>query len=244
MVNNWLNIALSRLFPYRCVLCQQPSEVERDLCLSCERLQSRTPTAHCSICAIPLPSPDLANGKASPAKARICGECLKKRPCYDRAVIPYIYVDGIRHMISRLKFNSKLIHADLLATLFMDAVGMPEAPEALIPMPLHNKRLRERGYNQSLLLARAIGRRWNLPIETGLCKRVKHTPAQAGLSRKQRRKNIKGVFTVSTRVPYRHIAIIDDVLTTGSSTNELAKMFKQAGVERVDVWCIARTLKD
>ncbi len=243
MVNNWLNFALSSLFPYRCVLCKQPSELERDLCLTCEQLQTLTPATHCAICAIPLEPLGETNDKID---SRICGECLHRRPAYDRAFIPYIYSNGIRRMISQLKFRNKLIHAGILAELFNQAGQNQQlqAPEAIVPMPLHVRRLRQRGYNQSLLLANAIAGELDIRLETGLCRRVKHTPPQMELSRKQRRKNIKGVFEIISEVAYRHIAIVDDVMTTGSSANELAKMFKQAGVKRVDVWCIARTVKD
>lgn len=237
MVNNWLNNTLSLFFPYRCVLCQQASDVARDLCVTCESLQTRTPTSHCSVCAIPLPGA---------TDAMLCGECLYSQPHYARAFIPYIYEHGIRTMVSQLKFNSRLIHARLLAELFYTAARQQrlEPAEVLIPMPLHGRRQSQRGYNQSQLLAKAIGKHWGLPVASQYCRRTKHIPPQSGLTRKQRVKNIKGVFEIIHEVPYRHIAIIDDVMTTGSSVNELAKMFKQAGVQQVDVWCMARTVKE
>jgi len=237
MVNNWLNNVLSLFFPYRCVLCQQRSEVKRDLCLSCESLQTIMPASHCSVCAIPLETTE---------NSSLCGECLLTRPHYRQAFIPYIYEHGIRTMISQLKFNARFVNTDLLAGMFLTAASQQqlEAAEALIPMPLHRRRQSQRGYNQSLLLANAIGKKWDLPVASQYCRRIKHIPPQSGLTRKQRVKNIKGIFEIIREVPYRHIAIIDDVMTTGSSVNELAKMFKQAGVKRVDVWCIARTVKN
>ena len=237
MVNNWLNIALSRLFPYRCVLCQQLSEIERDLCLSCAELLARIPDLHCTKCAIPL---EAASSDGTP----VCGDCIKHTPHFDHTAIPYIYTHGIRRLISQLKFNNKLLHAGILGELFIEQIqDRVEPPEALIPMPLHSKRLRQRGYNQSLLLAKAIGKQLDIRVDNQLCRRVKHTPPQAELTRKARMKNMKGVFEIIEHVPYRHIAIVDDVMTTGSSINELAKQFKAAGVRQVDAWCIARTLK-
>ena len=237
MVNNWLFSALSCFFPYRCVLCQQAGDGERDLCRYCESLLTPLPTSRCAICAVPLPS---AQDK------QVCGECLQNRPFYQQAFIPYIYEHGIRTLINQLKFNQRLLHAHILADLFYTAARQQqlEPAEVLVPMPLHRRRLNVRGFNQSLLLARAIGRTWGLPVATGYCRRIKHVPPQAGLNRQQRKQNVKAVFAVANTLPYRHIALVDDVMTTGSSVNELAKMFKQAGVQRVDVWCMARTVKE
>jgi ComF family protein len=114
-------------------------------------------------------------------------------------------------------------------------------PQVLIPVPLHLTRLRQRGYNQSLELAKVIAKHTGIPIAFQACKRIRNTPPQTSLSGKQRQTNVKGAFEIIKIAPdWQHIALIDDVMTTGSTVAELARVFREAGVERVDIWCCAR----
>jgi ComF family protein len=101
--------------------------------------------------------------------------------------------------------------------------------------------LRERGFNQALELARLIAAQLNIPVDYSLCQRDKATPFQSGLSARQRKRNLKNAFSMTKTVPYKHVAIFDDVVTTGTTVNELAKKLKQSGVQIVEVWAIART---
>lgn len=114
-------------------------------------------------------------------------------------------------------------------------------PECIIPVPLHQQRLRERGFNQALELSRIISKQLNIPLNYSLCHRDKATPFQSGLSAKQRKQNLKNAFKVAKNHSYQHVAIFDDVVTTGTTVNELARQLKQSGVRTIEVWAIART---
>ena len=114
-------------------------------------------------------------------------------------------------------------------------------PECVIPIPLHTQRLRERGFNQSLEIAQLITKTLNIPLDYSLCKRNKATPFQSGLTAKQRKLNLKNAFSITKPHQYKHVAIFDDVVTTGTTVNELAKQLKKSGVEIVEVWAITRT---
>jgi len=110
-------------------------------------------------------------------------------------------------------------------------------------MPLHPARLRQRGFNQSLMLAAGLSKALQIPLNTRHCQRVRDTPHQTGKTARQRRRNIKGAFQFVNKAQYRHLAIVDDVVTTGSSVRELTRQLKRAGVQRVDVWSLARAGK-
>ena len=114
-------------------------------------------------------------------------------------------------------------------------------PGCILPVPLHHRRLKARGFNQSLECARFIARRLNIPIDTQSVKRIKHTPPQMELPLEVRRRNIRGAFAVSQASYSQHVAVVDDVVTTGSTVNELARMLRRAGVKHIQVWSCART---
>lgn len=114
-------------------------------------------------------------------------------------------------------------------------------PECIIPMPLHQKRLVERGFNQAVEISKIISKKIHVPIDYSLCHRTKYTPFQSGLSAKQRKLNLKNAFNISNTKSYQHVAIFDDVVTTGTSVDELAKKLKLSGVKIVEVWALART---
>jgi len=146
------------------------------------------------------------------------------------------------HLLQQLKFHQKLHLATLLGELLADGLKGREEPlpECLLPVPLHPQRLRERGYNQALELARVLSSRLNIPLETTICMRQRETAPQTALDGKERRRNLRGAFTVREVTLPRHIAIIDDVVTTGTTVSELASTLRRSGVERVEVWACAR----
>lgn len=146
-------------------------------------------------------------------------------------------------LIHELKYRERLILVDYLADALARRVAL--RPDRLVALPLHPARLRERGFNQSLLLARRISRRLGIPLLPDLCERVRNTPPQSGLPWKERDKNMRGAFICASgdSIKGKHVAIVDDVMTTGASTGELARMLKQAGASEVSVWVIARTMK-
>jgi ComF family protein len=173
----------------------------------------------------------------------MCGACARQSPDFDRCYAALQYADITASLISGLKFQHKLNHARLLSQLLIDYLERQQAPlpDMILPVPLHRQRLRERGYNQALELARPVGRYFALPVLPRMCLRVRATPAQSGLDRKARRKNLRRAFQLNGHVEGRSIALLDDVVTTGSTVAELAKLLKRAGATRVDVWAVART---
>jgi ComF family protein len=231
MVYNWLNF---NLFPARftdCRLCSLPTEDVSGLCHGC--LADLPWNRH----ACPRCGAGLAN-----LVLTACGECLRHPPQFDSSHIPFRYAPPLIPFITGLKFHARLAEARFLAELFLcgfPANALP-LPECLIPVPLHAKRLRERGYNQALELTRLLSQRLHLPIENQIVQRRLHTRPQSELSGDTRRRNIRQAFQLKTPVVYRHVALIDDVVTTGSTVNELARVLRQAGVEKIQVWAIAR----
>ncbi len=230
MVNKWANSIQSALFPSRCVLCGDPGTRELDLCYGC--LSDLPRNRHsCHTCALPLPA-DSSEWQ--------CGACQKKAPAHDSCFAPLHYHYPVDHLLTQLKFHQKLVHARLLGTLMARWLTQPTQPELLVPVPLHPARLRERGFNQALELARPIAKRLKLPIDTQICQRVIATTAQSGLHTEQRRKNVRNAFRVVGDLCAKHVVIIDDVVTTGHTVNEMAQALRQAGAEHIDVWACAR----
>jgi len=146
-------------------------------------------------------------------------------------------------MISGLKFHQRLPLARVLGQCLATEIGerLSEPAPLLIPVPLHPRRLRERGYNQAVEIARQIGRDLDIPIDESGCIRIRASTPQAGLEKAERRRNVRGVFALQRPPRESHVAIVDDVVTTGSTVCELTKVLLKAGVRRVDILAVART---
>lgn len=223
---------LDSLYPRRCVLCGQGRTLQRDLCLACLRDLRRNLTA-CRHCAEPLPADQ---------PSLVCGACQQKPPPYQTALSAFLYAQPLEWLIQQMKFHNKPVLAQLLGELLADALQeqLTDYPEVIIPVPLHASRLHERGFNQALELSRVLSRRLAIPVDTACCQRIRATPQQSGLDAKMRRKNLRGAFEVKDNPRYQHVAIIDDVMSTGSTVNEMSRVLKRAGVERIEVWTLAR----
>lgn len=235
MVYKWIETVQDWIYPPTCILCGADGHQGRDLCRGCLEELPLNQTS-CSICALPL---------TESAHDRICGRCLKKRPLFDRCYAAYHYASPADELIHGLKFHQRLNHARLLGALLADylTARLPpgERPDGVIPVPLHPHRLRERGFNQAVELARPVARHLAIPLMYALCRRRRMTPVQTGLTALERRRNLRRAFSVGNVHGLRHVALVDDVVTTGSTVNELARTLKRAGVERVDVWAVCRT---
>jgi len=171
----------------------------------------------------------------------LCGQCLSKPPAFDASYAPFIYQDAMRHLITTLKFGTDYKNARLLGQLLAEHLKQcPDKPDAIIPVPLHKARYIERGFNQSIEIARTVAKELDIALDLNSCQRTRNTPQQTRLTAKQRRKNIRNAFAVVKPISARHVAILDDVMTTGSTVRELAAVLKKAGVGRVDVWVCAR----
>lgn len=168
--------------------------------------------------------------------------CRRRPRLFDAAFAPYLYEYPVHRLVQRFKYQGRLevgrVLAELLARALVSQISV--RPEALIPVPLARVKLRERGFNQALELARPIARALSLPVRTDLCARVRVTQDQAGLAARERRRNVRGAFSANNGAVPGRIALIDDVLTTGSTCEELARELKRAGATRVEVWAVAR----
>jgi len=239
---------LSNLFPSRCIFCQKtvvqtaalterqsqvPDMVQSlEVCSSCYQALPHNKTC-CVRCALPL-AEDIGS-------AVMCGRCIKKQPAFDYAHSPFRYQDEIITLVHQLKFSEKIRFSRSIGEMLMAHFsGKGEMPDCLLPVALHPSRMRQRGFNQSIEIARVLSKKLVIPIEHSAIVRQKSTVAQTGLSAKQRQKNIRGAFSVVGALKYKHVLIVDDVMTTGVTVNELAKLLKKNNVERVGVLSIAR----
>jgi ComF family protein len=236
MVYNWLDALQLALFPPRCLLCGGPGDGRRDLCDDCAAALPRAGAA-CPCCALPL-----ADG--TPPLA--CGRCQHRPPPFAATRTVFRYAPPLDRLVQGLKFGRRLDHARLLGGLLADHLAGQDGPrpEMLLPVPLHPRRLRQRGFDQALELARPLARRLDLPLVAAGCRRLRDTAAQSGLPAAERRRNVRGAFAVDTPVGGRRVALIDDVVTTGSTVTALARAVVAAGAERVEVWCVARAARD
>ena len=231
MVDRWLNNIQFALFPPHCLLCGGPGDTPRDLCRHCHDALPRL-TACCPVCALPL---------AEEAAGRPCGRC-RRPPPFAATRAAFRYAPPLDRLVLDMKFAGRLAPARLLGGLLAEhlARGSGPGPEMLLPVPLHPRRLRARGFNQAVELARPVAARLGLPLHTRGCRRVRDTPAQSGLGAGARRRNVRGAFAVDASVAGRRVALLDDVVTTGHTVTELARALVAAGAERVEVWCLAR----
>lgn len=228
--NGWLNIIQNWIYPPTCLLCGAPGENRLDLCPGCRASLPRTGNG-CERCGEALP-----DGAPSP-----CGRCLQHPPPFERCLAPFRYEEPIRHLIHGLKFGHRHACARTLGELAAAYLReQREMPELIVPVPLHPARYRERGFNQSLEIARHLSKALNIPLEPRACVRHRRTLPQTELSAGERAKNIRGAFRQKREIKARHAAIFDDVVTTGSTVGELARLLRKAGVERIDVWAVAR----
>lgn len=220
------------IYPPRCLICDGVGARNRDLCEACGQALPWIKKA-CSQCALPLPDDVSEN--------LICGRCLKKKPFFDDSVSVFSYEEEIVGLTHQLKFHDNLAVSRLFGSWLVDAVvPKMDKPDCLLPVPLHKRRLRQRGFNQSIEISRSLKKAWDIPVETKLVRRVRETQSQTGLDAKQRRRNIRGAFEVCSKINYNHVVIVDDVVTTGSTVNELARILKRHGVKKVSVFSIAR----
>jgi ComF family protein len=234
-----LNEISDIIFPPQCLTCaeiiNQPAK--QVFCSTCQGKISFITDNFCPICGMPF--------LVSPAGTHICGNCLGNKPYYTKARAVAGFETVIMDAIHKFKYGRNVSTGNSLC-LFMANFSFPDFNfseySLVIPVPLHIKRLRDRGFNQSLLLAKEMGEKYNLPVNFSLLKRSKFTLTQTGLNKAEREKNIKGAFVVANRekVKGENIILIDDVYTTGATVNECAKVLLKAGAQKVSVLTLSR----
>jgi len=224
------------IYPKICLQCNDTGHNGIDLC---QRCLQRLPWVEyaCGSCALPLPSDDAA----------VCGACSNRELYFDHASTPFQFDGLIRDAIYQFKFNQKLNQGKLLAGLLLRHIEEKqlEIPDLIIPVPLHKKRMRRRGYNQALEIARIVSKDLGSELDYDAVYRNRDTSVQMDLPAKQRHKNVQGAFSIkesSISLKNKHVCILDDVMTTGNTVNEMAKCLRMAGAERVGVWCVARVV--
>ncbi|MEM5529997.1 ComF family protein [Gammaproteobacteria bacterium AS21] len=215
-----------------CVFCAKPDK--NNICANCiADLPWLTHT--CTICALPL---------LSTATHLICKNCIQQKPRFNRVIAAFNYSFPIDVAVTKSKKEQARHHLNwlsyLLLTKLAGGYSSSSMPEVIIPVPISAKKKLYKGYNQTEQLAKAISGRLNIAYDDHVLTKIKDTPAQATLSAKQRKTNLIGAFSAHKH-PYLHVAIVDDVLTTGSTANELAKVLKDSGAKTIDIWVIART---
>ena len=230
MVYKWVNYLQQRLLPSRCTLCLAADPTGLSLCRDC-RADLPWLALSCPRCALPLVAPGQA-----------CGACQTRPPGFDRSVALFQYAPPIDHLIQQFKFGQGLYLARLFAALLAERLHDSARPDCVIPVPLHPSRQRARGFNQALEIARPLARHLDCRLDHCSCRRTRATPAQSLLQAAQRRRNLRGAFALARPLTARHVALVDDVMTTGSTLEALAKTLRTAGVETIEVWVCARAL--
>lgn len=216
------------VLPHRCLLCGVGGADGLDLCRDCTAELPRNRIC-CARCALPLPEP-----------AALCGRCQRRPPPWDAAFVPFRYAWPLDRLESRFKFGGGLAAGRVLSTLWLRHLDGIR-PGVIVPVPLHRARLRQRGYNQALELARPLARALGVPVYRAGLQRVRATTAQTELGALARRRNLRGAFAANRNVAWpEHVILLDDVMTTGATLAECSRALRRAGVKRIDVWALAR----
>ena len=215
------------LFSGSCFLCR--GEAAAILCAQCDADLPRLKGPQCPRCAL-----------ASPGGA-VCGRCLAQPPHYDATIAALAYAFPADVLVHALKFRSELALAPLFATLLAEKAAANARVDFLVPVPLSAARLRSRGFNQALEIARYTARVTGVQLSPGLCERTRDTPAQIDLPMDERVRNVRGAFHCAHLLGGAKIAVLDDVMTTGATLDEIAATLKRAGALHVENWVLART---
>lgn len=219
-------LALPRLLRPSCAVC---SLAPGPVCADCEADYFPAARPRCEVCAIPLHGVDT-----------ICGRCLASPPHFDRATALADYAPPVDGMVMAMKFGARLDLASVFGRLLAQR-ATPDEGAIVVPVPLAFERMSERGFNQSLQIARAYCAGTGVRLATDVVRRVRHTPPQQALALDERRRNIRGAFSSSGEVAGRSVLVVDDVMTSGSTMDEVARVLATAGAARVHALVVART---
>ena len=243
IIYNFIDI----IFPARCLVCEDFLEekshetgwYDKAICESCQSDFITIGSPLCPICGRPFQNGIIED--------HLCESCLRKHPFYNQARAPYMYEGALMRAIHRLKYEGRTRIANVmgpqLASFVARRFGERDSNWVVMPVPLHLKKLRKRGFNQALLLARHVSVRLKSELDFFTLRRTRDTKPQTGLKSKERRKNVRQAFDVvnSRKIKNRNVILIDDVATTGSTMNECARVLKRAKAGKVFCISLART---
>jgi ComF family protein len=232
---------LDILFPPLCHVCRThvPGDEEIHICAACREKIAPIASPFCPVCGVPFATED---GIDHP-----CGPCLTDRPPFARARSATVFQGAVQELVHRFKYGRKMHLARPLGLLTARALSdfaRQAAPDCIVPVPLHNRRLRERGFNQSQLLGRMLAKRWSIPLSVNNLRRIRWTEPQVGLSSSERERNVRGAFAIAdpAHIREKRVLLVDDVYTTGSTVAECARTLARAGAEEVFVITVARAI--
>jgi ComF family protein len=218
-----------RALPPACALCGAVASGD-GLCTGCRMALPRLPALRCAVCAVPTPA------------GEVCGRCLQAPPRYARVAAALEYTFPVDSLVQRLKYAADLACARPLAAALADTIEHEPYPDLVIAMPIARQRLAERGFNQAAEIARLACREFGLTPRTGLVRRQRAATPQASLPWKERARNVRGVFACDADLSGMSVAVVDDVMTTGATLDELAGALRHAGAKTVTGWIAARTV--
>lgn len=228
---------LDRLWGFRCILCGGPGR-DQDLCVACARDLPWLGNA-CLGCGLPRPARAVGDR---------CPSCLAKPPPFAVCLVALGYEYPVDRLITALKYRQQLTYARVLGELLavfvarkMCAIGVTP-PDLIVPVPLNRRRLARRGFNQAAEIGRFVAAALNVKQDLRICERLRDTPPQTGLAAEQRRRNLRGAFGVRTSLKGRRVALLDDVITTGTTVHVITAALRRAGAAQVQVWSVARSL--
>lgn len=223
-----LNRGIHSIIPPACLLCGAPAE-DSGLCHACHSALPATTGPRCPVCACPTTT------------ASLCGRCIKHPPKYDYVVSALDYIVPVDYLVADLKYSHNLAAARTLAQLLASRLDQEPYPDSVLPMPIAASRMRERGFNQAAEIARHTCAEFGLRISPDIAQRITAGVSQTSLPWADRARNVRGAFHCHAKLSGQTIAVIDDVITTGATLNELAAVLKRAGADKVVGWIVART---
>lgn len=237
LLRSELQRCLNLFLPPACLLCGEklpPGFLATDFCPTCRAGFPQPVPARCPICAVAY--------RTLVPSAHHCEACLRQPPPFVRVHAVGPYAGTLREAVQRFKYRGQLPLEYPLGTLLAESLqaGDEQRPDLIVPVPLHKSRLRDRGYNQALQLARQVGRQLRVPVAPDLLRRVRSTASQQGLDAVTRKSNLRGAFAVTAPLTGRHLLLVDDVLTTGATARECASILRKAGAASVEVAILGR----
>ena len=225
----WLQV-VDLLAPQDCFLCGVRTE-GMALCAACNAGLPRRPDSACPCCGLP----GLNGG--------VCGACARETPAFDATLAVFEFAFPVDVMVHALKYQRRLALAEFFGQALLErGAGFVEGADLLVPMPLHPRRLAERGFNQAVEIARPVARACGLPLGLAVVNKLRDLPPQAGLDREARLRSPRGAFGGSTSLAGQRVIVVDDVMTTGATLDELARCLKRQGASWVGNLVVARTL--